>query len=524
LLNNSSILNWFRPSFNQLVFGERARLLFLLFVGLCLGACQPSIKTPQNTLVVGLEAPPLTLDPRLASDAYSSKITALLHNGLFRLNERMEIVQDLTESYEQTSSHHYKITLKKGVLFHDGHELTAEDVKYTLESVLDPTLASPFKGTLSRIALITIKDPWNLEIDLKEDFSPFLSALTMGIIQAGGSHPALGTGPFSLESMKPNEEIVLHRNEKYFQPLAKAKIEKIIFRIVTDDNLRILELKNHRLDLLQNNIPPMLLESLKKDGDLVVETTEGINMTYLGFNLQKGPLKSLEVRKAIAYALDIPALIEYRMGRLAKPATGILSPSHWAYEPEVTPYAFDPKKARELLDKSGYPDPDGLGPAPRFVITYKTSTKKDRIGLARLIARYLKDVGIEIRILPYEWGTFFHDINTGNFEMFSLTWVGVTEPDIYYYVFHSSQKPPEGANRGGFNDEVIDRLTTEGRRLQDRVKRKEVYKYIQKTLADELPIVPLWYEDNFAVFSKQVAGVRLRPNASFDWMTEVYKN
>lgn len=473
---------------------------------------------------MGLEAPPLTLDPRLASDAYSSKITALLHNGLFRLNERMEIIPDLVESYEQTSPHHYKIILKKGIFFHDGRELTAEDVKYTLESVLDPKLASPFKGTLSLISSLKIKDPWTLEIDLKEDFSPFLSALTMGIIQAGGAHPALGTGPFSLESMTPNEEVVLKRNAHYFQPL--AKMEKIVFRIVTDDNLRILELKNHRLDLLQNNIPPLLLESLKKNDDLVLETTEGINMTYLGFNLQRGPLKSLEVRQAIAHALDIPALIEYRMGRLAKPATGILSPLHWAYasyDSGIPKYSFDPKKARELLDKAGYRDPDGLGPNPRFVITYKTSTKKDRISLARLIGRYLKDVGIEARILPYEWGTFFHDINTGNFELFSLTWVGVTEPDIYYYVFHSSQKPPAGANRGGFNNDVIDRLTAEGRRLQDRVQRKEVYKYVQKTLAEELPIVPLWYEDNFAIFSKQVKGVRLRPNASFEWMMDVYK-
>ena len=513
-----SILNRLRTTFNRqhLLFG-----CFLLFLG-----CQPhsKVKTPPDTLVVGLEASPLTLDPRLASDAYSSKITQLLHNGLFRVSERLEAVPDLVDRFDFIPPTKYRFHLRSGVRFHDGKELTAEDVKFTLESVLDPSLASPFRGTMEKILAVTIVDPLTLEITLKEPFSPFLSALTLGILPAGGDNPAVGTGPFTLESFRPSEQVSLKRNDQYFgAPPGSPKIARLVFRIVPDDNLRVLELKNHRIDLLQNNVPPQLLHSLRQDKGLVMERTEGINMTYLGLQLSKSPLNKLEVRRAIAHALDLPALLEYRMARMARPATGILAPIHWAYEPEVAAYPYDPKKGRELLDQAGYPDPDAGGPKPRFTLTYKTSTKRDRIGLARLIARYLKEVGIEIKVLPYEWGTFFHDINGGNFELYSLTWVGVTEPDIYYYVFHSSQKPPAGANRGGYANGVMDRLTEEGRKVMDRAKRKEIYSFVQKQLGEDLPMIPLGYEDNSAVFSKQVKGVRLRPNASFEWATEVYK-
>lgn len=471
---------------------------------------------------MGIESAPLTLDPRLAADAASSKLSQLIHNGLFRLNERLEVVPDLAQEFQAVSPTQYRFRLRSGVTFHDGRELKASDVMSTLESVLDPQLASPFRGTMEKIQEIRVLDALTLEIILKEPFAPFLSALTMGIIPQGGD-PTIGTGPFKIASTKPlnlQDEIVLTRNRSYFR--GPPRMARLSFRVIPDDNLRVLELKNHRIDVLQNNVPPQLLGAVD-DPDLVLETTEGINMTYLGLNLRGDPLKKPEVREAIARALDVPALIEYRMAKLARPATGILSPIHWAYERDVETYAFDPEKSRKLLDQAGYPDPDGDGPRPRLTLTYKTSTKKDRIGLARLVARYLKDVGIEAKVLPYDWGVFFHDVNAGSFQMYSLTWVGVTEPDIYYNVFHSSQTPPAGLNRGGYSNPSIDRLTEEGRREMDRDKRREIYSYVQKVLAQDLAIIPLWYENNYAVFSRHVKGLRLRPNASFEWATEVYK-
>lgn len=495
-----------------------ALLAAFLLVLAC--SCRAAPKTPRETLVVGIEAAPSTVDPRLVSDAYSSKISELLHDGLFRLTERLEVAPNLVASYEEVKPTLYRFRLREGVRFHDDRPLTSEDVKYTLESILDPKLPSPQRHLIEQIREIRVLGDLDFEIALKEPFAPLLSGLTLGIIPAGGERPEIGTGPFQLEKWDPNGEIVLIRNEGYFR--GAPKISRLVFRVVPDDNLRVLELKNGRIDVLQNNIPPALLRSLKQE-DLILQRTEGIAMSYLGMNVKSGPLQKPLVRQAIAHAIDIPAVIEFRLAQMARPATGILAPVHWAFEPMVPAYPYDPRKAMELLDQAGYLDPDGGGPASRFQMTYKTSTKKDRIGLARLIANYLRKVGIDVKVLPYEWGTFFGDVNAGNFELYSLTWVGVTEPDIYFYAFHSSQVPPAGANRGGYRSEVIDRLTAEGRRLTDREKRGEIYSEVQKELARDLPIIPLWYEDNVAVFSRRVKGLRLRPNASFEWAEEVWK-
>ncbi len=457
---------------------------------------------------MGLEAAPLTLDPRLAIDAYSTKLCRLLHRGLFRLNSRLEPIPDLVESYEFKAPLTYHFTLKKALTFQDGSPLTAADVKATLESVVDPALASPYRSALEKIASIEVTGDDQLDITLKEPLASLLANLTLGIIPE--NNPKIGAGPYQLQEFKPNDRVVLVRNPHYS---TAARLDTLIFRIIPDDNLRVLELMNGKIDLLLNNVPPLLVEPLSHRANLQVQTTQGINVNYLGLNLQEEHLQKLVVRQALALALNIPELIQYRMAGLAHTAKGWLAPMHWAYEPEVKGYAYDPNEARRLLDQAGYPDPDGAGPLPRFTLTFKTSTKKDRIGLARLYARYWKDVGVEVKILPFEWATLFHDIQLGKFQIFSLTWVGLTEPDL----------PPLGANRGHYANPVMDQLTAEGRREMDTGKRKEIYSYVQKIMGDDLPSIPLWYEDNVAVQQKNVKGLQLRPDGSFEALTEVYK-
>jgi peptide/nickel transport system substrate-binding protein len=201
----------------------------------------------------------------------------------------------------------------------------------------------------------------------------------------------------------------------------------------------------------------------------------------------------------------------------------VLAPSHWAHAQSLPFLDYDPKLAMSLLDQAGYPDPDGPGPKPRFTIQYKTSTKKDRIGVARLISRYLKAVGIEVVVTPFEWGTFFRDINKSHFQMYSLSWVGITEPDIFHYIFHSSQLPPRGANRGHYVNQAIDHLTEQARKTVDHSERKRIYGQIQRILSVELPYIPLWYENNVVAFRKNVVGYQLTPDASFSSLVQVKK-
>ena len=152
-----------------------------------------------------------------------------------------------------------------------------------------------------------------------------------------------------------------------------------------------------------------------------------------------------------------------------------------------------------MLDEEGFRDLDGDGPRPRFRLSYKTSN----IALSRRIAEALKEqlqqVGIELEIRSYEWGTFFSDIKKGNFHLYSLAWVGVMDPDIFFQIFHSASVPPHGDNRGRYSNHEVDRLLERGRTTNDVLARKLIYGDVQEILAADLPYVPLWWWKNVIV-------------------------
>ena len=483
--------------------------------------CRKEDLLGQGILVVGLEANPTQLDPRLSADAASSRINDLLFSRLFRKNEAGEPVEEIVDEWEQTDPTTYRFRLRGGIRFHDGRPLDAHDIRYTFESLMDSALGSPLRSSYQVIESIECPDPFTIQFRLREPYAPLLISLDLGILMGPAgrdreeySPPAfVGTGPFHFVSWIQNQEIRLKANPVYFE--GAPRIREIRLRIVPDDTVRILELQKGGIHLLQNNIEPEVLRSLEREPGFLVQKRQGTHYSYLGFNLEDPILRSLKVRQAIAHAIDRRAIIEHLLGGLAVPATGVLSSSHWAYEPEVETYAYDPQRARRLLDEAGYEDPDGPGPAKRFTLTYKTSQNELRRRIGEAIQSLLGEVGIDVRIRSYEWGTFFSDIRKGNFQIYSLTWVGITDPDICYYLFHSRSIPPDGANRGGYRNPEVDRLLERGRLLQGREERRGVYGQVQKILARDLPYVSLWNEVNVAVMDRRLRGFVLQPDGNF---------
>jgi peptide/nickel transport system substrate-binding protein len=141
-----------------------------------------------------------------------------------------------------------------------------------------------------------------------------------------------------------------------------------------------------------------------------------------------------------------------------------------------------------------------------------------------LIAEHLKKVGIDAKVLSFEWGTYYRDVKSGNFQLASSSWVGLTEPDMYYSVFHSTQVPPDGANRGYYSNTRIDILTEEARREYSQSIRKKLYGEIQEIVQQDLPYISLWHEKNVIVFDKKVKNISISPNASYYGLVGVYKD
>jgi peptide/nickel transport system substrate-binding protein len=289
------------------------------------------------------------------------------------------------------------------------------------------------------------------------------------------------------------------------------------FLHVPDPTVRVLKLLRGEIDMVQNDLPPELIAYLFKNGGVQVLRSRGSNFTYLGFNLNDGVVGRLGVRQAIAHALDREAIIKYVLGDAARPATALLPPDHWAGNPILAPYRYDPARARALLKEEGF---DSKNPAR---ITYKTSSDPFRIRLATIIQRQLAQVGIDVDLRSYDWGTFYGDIKAGRFQMFSLTWVGIKTPDIFHTVFHSSAVPPNGANRGRFMSAVADRMIETAEASSNLETQTKHYRDLQAYLLEQLPYVPLWYEDHVFVARRDIVGYTLAVDGDYDGLMQVHK-
>jgi peptide/nickel transport system substrate-binding protein len=265
---------------------------------------------------------------------------------------------------------------------------------------------------------------------------------------------------------------------------------------------------------VQNAIDPDMIPWLQRDANVEVVSVPGTTFHYLGMNLDDQHLGRPLVRQAIAFAIDRDAIIRHLLEGQATPATGLLAPGHWAFTGAVTSYPHDPSRARALLDAAGFPDPDGDGPRPRFRLLYKGSMLQKRRRFAEVLQEQLAQIGVALDIRSYEWGTLYEDIRRGNFQLYALAWVGVSDPDIYYSLFHSSMTPPLGNNRGHYADPEIDRLTELGRATADRDARRTAYVAVQRRLSETLPIIPLWWTPTVVAKSIRLRGFVPQPNGS----------
>jgi peptide/nickel transport system substrate-binding protein len=503
---------------------KRIFLLQHLLLGvLCfVSACRftSTSDRPAGYLIAGIESNPLQLDPRYATDANSVRIGNLIYNSLLRADENSRLQPELAQSWRMVDDQTYVLELRRDVKFHDGKPLTAEDVKYTYESILAAKNRSPRRSLLKPLQAVDQLGPYRVRFHLSAPYASFPDQFTLGIVPAAtdetqlpASNPPPGSGPFVLESINPGDTVALKSNPAYWE--GKPGVAGLIFKIVPDAMVRVLEFKKGSIDFLQNDIEPDMLPWLKKNTDAAVETNQGTTFQYIGINLTHPILKQRKVRQALAYAIDRDSIIRHLLKDLGTPATGLLSPLNWSYEGAVTRWPYDPDKAKRLLDEAGFPDPDRDGSLSRFRLSFKTMN----LDLPRRIAEALKEqfqrVGIELEIRTYEWGTFYSDVKKGNFHLYSLAWVGVMDPDILYQIFHSASVPPDGDNRGRYRNPELDQLLERGRTTTDTAERKLIYSRAQKILAEDLPYIPLWWKKNVVVRPPSLRGFVSYPDGDF---------
>ena len=507
-----------------------AKPFALVGVSVCLIAAAGCGKSPSasepDTVNFLIESMPTSLDPRIGTDAQSEDIDGLIFDGLVQRDAQMNVLPDLAQSWETPNPLTYVFHLRRGVRFHDGRTLTSADVKFTVESMISGSIPTPKRGSFERVGSIEAPDDATVIFHLNEPFASFLlnlARLAIGVVPRGsGSEPArdpIGTGPFRFVSMVSDEEIIVERNPAYFGQ--RPRIERVRFRVVPDAITRALELRKGSADIggVNSLTPDMVLALGKQPGVEVIEEP-GTQLAYIAFNFADPALANRNVRQALAYATDRETIIRYLLRGQARPATSLLPPNHWAYEPDVKRYPYDPRQAERLLDGAGFSrGPDGI----RLRLTLKTSTEESTRLLAETLAEQWKRVGVGLVLRPLENATFFSDISAGSFQVYTLRWTGFTndDPDIFDYVFNSHRMPPEGANRGHYHNPDVDQLLAEQRGEMDQEKRKTILSEIQKIVAEDEPYINLWYVDNTCVHRDRVRGIVIPPGGDYDFLKGV---
>ncbi len=497
--------------------------IFLFYVG---GLLLPLLSCSQapdpDTLVMIIESSPTNLDPRVGIDGQSERIDELLFDALLTRDEHFNVQPGLAERWEIPDPLTYVFHLHLGVTFHDGRPLTSRDVQWTLDSLLQGKIRSTKTSTYSRfVDRIETPDKLTVVFHLKEPWASLLWNLSegaIGIVPYGSldeiTRQPIGTGPFKFVSAETDKEVILQRNDTYWG--AVPHLARVRFAVVPDATTEALELRKGSADLAINApMSPDTIVTLERYPSLIVQRGPGTRLAYLAFNLRDPILKAVRVRQAIAYALDRRPMVEYLWRNQVQPARSILPRQSWAYNDDVPRYDYDPGKARQLLDAAGHPAVNGV----RFHITMKTSTDENTRLMVAVMQQQLRDVGIALDIRTFEFATFFADVSSGAFQLYSLRWIGGNEdPDIFDAAFHSRNFPPAGRNRSFYSNPEVDNLIDQASRETNQGDRKRLYAELQQILAQDLPSINLWYFDNVLVHTRRVRNVTLNPSGNYDFL------
>ena len=491
----------------------------LLVMLVTLISCRES-REDARTVVMCIENSPTSLDPRVGTDAMSERIGGLIFDPLVMMDEHYEMRPWLATSWEQPDALTWVFHLRDGVRFQVGRALGAEDVAWTIDSMLDGSLVTSKAGAFAKVAEAEARDRLTVVVRMKEADASLLFNLgegLFGVVPKGsgkefGRKP-VGSGPFRFVSQEQDKDVVVERNPEYWG--GEPRIERVRFAVVPDAVTVALELEKGSADIASNQLTLDMVHALEGRQGLAVESGIGSPVMYLNFNVARGPLADVRVRQAIACAMDRAAMVHAVWRDKARLADSLLPIGHWAATDELAKYPHDVARAKALLAEAGYKA--GLS------LEMKTSQDETTRLLAEVLQAQLAEAGIRLTLRASEFGTFYADVTSGRFEMYALRWIGSNEdPDIFRYAFGSDRFPPKGGNRGHYSDARLDGLLADAARRNDEGSRREDFVEVQQILARDLPAIPLWYPNNEVVHTTRVMGIVPRRDGNFDFLRDAF--
>lgn len=461
----------------------------------------PDAKTG-GILKVGLSADPAELDPHKTSLTAAWHVIEHVYNGLVTTNPSLEPVPSLAESWEISEDGlTYTFNLRQGVLFHNGREMTGEDVKYSYERILDPETASPAQPDLESIETITVVDDYTVEILVKQADSSFLAKL-MGsslaivpseVVEAEGDlmNTMVGTGPFKFVEYVPNSMLVVEANPDYFEE-GLPYLDGIEFQIVPDNTARTTALSSGTVDFIEY-APAQDLPIFESDDSIVVAGDQNTNIRYFAFNTEREPFNDPKVRQAISMVVDRTPIIDAAIFGAGQPTNILFPATYWAgYESEIP--APDIEGAKALLAEAGYPD--------GFTTELHSWSQYAFLSNAAVVLQeQLKQIGIESELRFEENAVYLENYFASNFDISVTGTSAYVDPnDVIYQNFISTSS----TNAARYMSEEMDSLILAGMEETDQAARAEIYVQIQELIKTDLPWVNLFIASQYEAMKSYV--------------------
>jgi peptide/nickel transport system substrate-binding protein len=488
---------------------------------------------PPGTLVVGLVAEPVNLDPAQVTDLNSTRVGRRIVETLVTFpEESTQVVPGLAESWAiARDGLTYTFKLRKGIKFHDGTPFDAEAVKFSIERQFNPEHPFnklgkyPFAGYFfGNVKAVEVLGEDTVQFVLKEPRASFLTVLAAApasivsptAVRKHGADYALtpvGTGPFRYVSWDRGQRVVLEKNPAYWK--FPVKLDRVIYRPIVEDQARLTELLTGSLDLIVG-VPPDFVSQLEGNAKLGLLKQTGAHVWYLGINNQKKPLDDKRVRQALNYAVNKDAIVRDVLKGTGAVSAGPVLPNTWGADPTLKPYPYDPERAKKLLVEAGYPG----GFSTTLWVPESGSGMQSPVAMSTVIQSNLKAIGVNVTLQTMEWGAFLAKLRSKEQDLFALSWMaGAEDPDLVIYpLLHSSQWTPGGPNRALYKNTRLDELLHQARVVTDQARRAELYREAQRVLADDPPWIFIDHEIQIAAFSRRVQGFKLHP--SFDLRVE----
>lgn len=459
---------------------------------------------PGDRIVFGTIGEASNLISCLATDSASHEISSQLFVAPLRYNKDLLLEPYAAASYEVLEDGKLlRFTLKPGILWEDGTELTADDVEFTYKIVTDPATAAPYAKDFLAVQTFTKTGRYSFEARYEKFYARALASWTADIlprhILEGQSLRATpfarkptGAGPFRLAEWTAGSRITLAASPTYFE--GRPRLDEAVYRVIPDLATMFLEAKAGRVDMMGLTPQQYLRQTSGPLWDARWRKYRYLSSSYvyLGFNHAHPFFADARVRRAISYAIDRESIVKGVLFGQGIAAFGPYKPGVWPYNEKLAPYPQDAARARSLLAEAGFVHDKDAGLLKKdghvFSFTILTNQGNDqRIKSATIIQSQLKAVGIDARIRTVEWAAFIKEfVNKGRFDAVLLGWTIPPEPDEYS-VWHSDNAEPGGLNFVRYKNREVDALIMRARNEPDRAARKALYDRFQEILHEDQP-------------------------------------